>query len=135
MALLVAGIVAAVWYVVFDLFLMGPILGSSLTGIPGMNPSPVTMWVIIGDLASCLVLAAVYARTRSVFGVGLKGGATYGVYAGVLVNFPLWLMMSVYVSWPYGASWMMTIAGIVVTAVAGGLIGLVYEKLGRPAAA
>lgn len=135
MALLVAGIVAAVWYVVFDMFLMDPILGSALAGVPGMNPNPAVLWMVIGDLAAALVLAAVYARTRSVFGAGLKGGATYGVYAGVLINFPLWLFMAVYAGWPYGTAWMMTIAAIVVTTVAGGLIGLTYEKMGKPAAA
>ena len=135
MVLLVAGIVAAVWYVVWDMFLMGPILGSYLAGVPGMNANPATMWVVIGDLVACLVLAAVYARTRSIFGVGVKGGATYGVYAGVLINFPMWLFMSVYLGWPYGTAWVMTIAAILYTTVAGGLIGMVYGAMGKPKAA
>ena len=135
MVLLVAGIAAGVLYLVFSMFLMGPILGSYLVGVPGMNANPATMWVVVGELCGGLVLAAVYARTRSIFGVGLKGGATYGVYAAVLVHFPLWLQMSVYVGWPYGAAWAMTIAGLVLTTIAGALIGLVYEKMGPPKAA
>lgn len=130
MALLVATIVATAWYVVFDLFLMEPVLGSYLAAVPGMNPSPAMMWVVIGDVVACLVLAAVYARTRSIFGTGLKNGATYGVYAGVLVNFPTWLFMSVYAGWPYGSAWAMTLASIFYVTIAGGLIGLVYEKMG-----
>jgi len=135
MVLLVATIAAAVWYVVWDLFLIGPIIGSYLTGVPGANLDPAMMWVVIGEICAGLVLAAVYARTRSIFGVGLKGGATYGVYAGVLINFPTWLFHSVYVGWPYSAAWAMTIAGLVTTTVAGALIGLVYEKMGQPKAA
>lgn len=132
MVLLVAGIVAAVWYVVFDMFLMEPVLGSYLAGVPGMNAAPAMMWVVIGDVVACLVLAAVYARTRSIFGVGLKNGATYGVYAGVLINFPTWLFMSVYAGWPYASAWAMTIASLFYVTVGGALIGLVYEKMGQP---
>ena len=132
MVLLVAGILAAAWYVVFDLFLMDPLIGSRLAGIPGLNAQPATMWVVIGEVVGGLVLASVYARTRSIFGTGLKNGATYGVYAGVLIHFPTWLFMSVYVGWPYGAAWAMTIASIVNVTIAGGLIGLVYEKMGTP---
>lgn len=132
MVLLVAGIVVAAWYVVWDMFLLGPIMGSYLAGVPGLNANPATMWVVIGELAAGLVLAAVYARIRSIFGVGLKGGATYGVYAGVLINFPMWLFLSVYVGWPYGTAWAMTIAGVLITTVAGALIGLVYGAMGKP---
>ncbi len=61
-----------------------------------------------------LVLASVYARTRSIFGVGT------------------WLWMSVFNTWPYSTSWALTIALILVVTVAGVLIGLVYEKVGTP---
>jgi hypothetical protein len=135
MQLLAAGVVAGIWYVVWDLFLLEPLIGSFLAGIPGMNPEPSTMWVVIGNLVAGLVLAAVYARVRSVFGTGPGAGLTYGVYAGVLMHFPLWLFMSIYLGWPYGTAWVMTIAGLAYTAVAGALIGLVYGKMGRPAAA
>lgn len=130
MVLLVAGIVAAAWYMVFDMFLMEPVIGSYLAGVPGMNAAPATMWIVVGNVVGGLVLAAVYARIRSIFGVGLKNGATYGVYAGVLINFPTWLFLSVFAGWPYGAAWAMTIASIVYVTIAGALIGLVYEKMG-----
>ncbi|HSG00259.1 MAG TPA: hypothetical protein VLA20_03970 [Vicinamibacterales bacterium] len=135
MALIVATVVVAVWYLVWDMFLLEPLLGSYMAGIPGMNPSPALMWIVVGELSSGLVLAAVYARVRSVFGTGLANGATYGVYAAVLANFPLWLMMSVYAGWPYGTAWAFTIASIPVWAIAGGLVGLVYQKMGTPARA
>lgn len=135
MVLLVAAIVAGVWYVVFDMFLIGPVLGSFLAQIPGINPTPPMMWVVIGDFMAALVQAGVYMRTRSVFGVGARNGAVYGVYAGVLVNFPIWLFMSVYVAWPYGAAWALTVAGIVITTVGGALMGLVIEKMGAAKAA
>ena len=135
MVLLVAGVVVAALYLVWDLFLMQPLLGSMMTGIPGLVAEPPMLWVVVGELAAGLVLAAVYARTRSIFGAGFKGGAIYGTYAGVLISFPTWLMMAVYVGWPYGTMWAFTIVGIVLTAVAGGLIGQVYAMMEKPKAA
>jgi hypothetical protein len=96
-----------------------------------MNAAPAFMWILIGDLVGGLVLAWVYDKTRSVFGGGLKGGATYGFYAGVLINVPLWLLMTVYLTgWPYRSSWALTIGGIFWTTVAGAVIGLVDERIG-----
>lgn len=129
MAVLVAGLVAGIWFLVFDMFLLEPLMGSLMANIPGLNPTPPMLWMVVGDLAAGLVLAAVYARVRSVFGTGFANGATYGVYAGVLMNFPIWLQMSVYVSWPYVTAWAFTIMGIVICAVAGGLVGVVFPKL------
>jgi hypothetical protein len=135
MVLLVAGVAVGVWYLVWDMFLMEPLLGSMVSGIPGLVAEPPMLWMVVGELAAGLVLAAVYARVRSIFGTGFKGGAIYGTYAGVLINFPTWLMLAVFVGWPYATMWAFTIAGIVLTAVAGGLIGMVYAMMEKPKAA
>jgi hypothetical protein len=135
MVLLVAGVAVGVLFLIWDMFLLDPLLGSYMAGIPGIVADPSVMWMVIGELVAGLVLAAVYARVRSVFGTGLKGGATYGVYAGVLMNFPLWQFMSLYVGWPYATAWAFTIAGVVINALGGAVIGLVYERMGQPKAA
>lgn len=128
---IVPAVVAAwVWFLVFDMFLIDPIMGSAMASIPGANATPSTMWIVLGDLMATLVLVLFYDKVQSVFGSGVKGGATYGFAAGVLVNFPTWLWGAVYFSWPYGASWTATIALIANTIIAGALIGLVYQKLG-----
>lgn len=105
-----------------------------MANIPGLQPIAADDGAVIGDLAAGLILAAVYARVRSVFGTGPTNGAIYGVYAGVLVSFPMWLQMSVYVGWPYLTAWAFTIAGIVVYAIGGGLVGAVFPKLSGGAA-
>lgn len=135
MVLLVAGVVVGVLYLVWDMFLMQPLLGSMMTGIPGLVVEPPMIWMVVGELVAGLVLAAVYARTRSIFGTGFKGGAIYGTYAGVLINFPMWLMMAVFVGWPYGTMWAFTIVGIVLAAIGGGVVGQIYAMMGKPKAA
>ncbi len=122
----------AVWvlYVLFDMFLIEPLMGSAMASIPGAVAAPSTMWIVLGDLAAALVLTWFYDRVKGAFGTGASNGAKYGLCAGVLINFPTWLWGAVYFSWPYGAAWRTTVALIVLGTLGGAVIGLVYEKVG-----
>ncbi len=128
---LTGAVVVAVWYMIWDMFLFEPVFGRFLTGVDGMNLEPALMWVAIGNLAGGLVLAWFYGKTQSAFGSGALGGLKFGVAAGVLIGFPMWLFMSVYnTGWPYGASWAMTLANIIWVGVGGVLLGFVFDKMG-----
>lgn len=128
---LTGAVVVAVWYMIWDMFLFEPLFGSFLAQIEGMNPEPALMWVAVGNLCGGLVLAWFYGKTGAVFGSGLMGGLKFGIAAGVLIGFPMWLFMTVYdTGWTYAASWAMTFANIVWVGVAGTLLGMVFEKLG-----
>ena len=128
---LTGAVVVAVWYMIWDMFLFEPLFGSFLAGVEGMNPEPALMWLVIGNLVGGLVLAWFYGMTQSVFGSGVLGGLKFGVAAGVLMGFPMWLFMSVYdTGWTYSASWAMTIANIVWVGVAGVVLGIVFDKMG-----
>ena len=127
---LTGAVAVAVWYMIWDMFLFGPLLGSFLVEVEGMNPEPSLMWVAMGNLASGLVLAWFYGKTGAVFGSGALGGLKFGVAAGVLMGFPAWLFMSVFdTGWTYGASWAMTVANIVWVGIGGVLLGIVFDKM------
>jgi len=127
---LAAVVAALVWYLAWDNFLSGMLLGSTMVQLPGLVTEVSKLWETVGDLCAAMMLTGVYARVRGVYGVGAKNGAIYGVYAGLLINFPTWLFMTVYAAWPYSLTWTMTIAGTLVTVVAGAIIGTVYQALG-----
>jgi hypothetical protein len=131
---LAASLAVFVFYFLWDKFLVGPVLGAAMASIPGAVAEPSMQWVVLGDLFAAMVLTGLYARTRSIFGATPMGGATYGVYAGLLVNFPTWLFMSAYFSWPYKAAWHATLVLIVVTVVAGAVMGAVYQAMDKSAA-
>jgi hypothetical protein len=131
---LAAVVAVFVWVMVFDMFLLGMTMGSAVDQIPGMR-EPAMQWLVIGNIAGALVMVWVYDRVRGAFASGLTGGATFGIYAGILIHFPTWLWMTVYNTWPYGATWHATIVLIIATVISGSLIGLVYEKVGAAAAA
>jgi len=128
-------VVVLIWLLIWDNFLGGMVIGSAMAQIPGMTATPSKLWESVGDLFAAIVLVIVYDRVRGAFGAGITGGAVYGFYAGLLTHFPTWLFMSVYAGWPYRAAWHMTLVLIVLTMVAGALIGLVYEKMGGGRAA
>lgn len=127
---LAAVVAMLVWLLIWDNFLGAMVAGSAMAQIPGMVAEPSKLWESVGDLFAAIMFVGVYARTRSVWGVGAKQGAIYGVYAGLLVHFPTWLFMSVYAGWPYGPTWMFTIALVFVGVVGGALAGTVYQMTG-----
>jgi len=127
---LAAAVAVLVWFLVWDNFLAGMLIGSTLAQIPGIVAEVSKLWETVGDLFAALMLAGVYARVRGVYGVGAKNGAVYGVYAGLLINFPTWLFMTVYAGWPYAVTWTLTIALTLSTVVAGAIIGTVYQTMG-----
>ena len=132
---LAASIAVLLVFLVWDNFLGRLLIGPAMAQIPGMLPEYSKLWETIGDVCAALVLTGFYARVRGVYGANLKGGAVFGVYAGVLIHFPSWLFMAVYAGWPYGATWMITIGLIVLTVIAGAVMGAVYQAMDRPAAA
>jgi len=81
------------------------------------------------------VFVWVYDRVYGSFGGGAKGGATYGLYAGVLLNFPIWILMHMmFKGFPYGLSWIWTITGIIYAIAIGAAVGALYKKGEAPPA-
>jgi hypothetical protein len=129
-----ATIAVWVWLLIFDNFLSGLLLGSTFAQIPGVQAEFSKVWETVGDLALALVLVWMYDRVKGAFGAGLKGGATYGLYAGLVMNFPTWLWPVLYFGWPYGPAWVLVIVFTLLVVVSGAVIGMVYEKMGGQAA-
>ena len=106
---------------------------AQLFGPPPANLRTDTLlvWFIVADFVVALILVWVYDRVRGSFGAGAKGGATFGLYAGILVNFPTWIIVNLVLQgFSYGNAWVTTIAGIARTVAAGALAGALYVRLG-----
>ncbi len=84
---------------------------------------------IIGDFVAVFVLAWVYDRVSGSFAGGTKGGMTFGLYAGVFLNFPGWIFIHLMIrNFPYGIAWINTIYGIIWTVVIGAVVGQMMKK-------
>ena len=87
------------------------------------------MWFVVGDFITVFVLAWVYLKVSGSFSGGWKGGATYGLYAGILVNFPTWIFLHLMLKgYSYKFAWFSTIYGIAWTVIAGAIVASIYEK-------
>lgn len=125
-AVLVAGIVVNV----YDFLVHGWMLSSTYKSMPDVfNQTDNPTWFVIGDFVAVIVFGWFYDKVYGSFGGGLKGGATYGLYAGVLVSFPTWIFnYLIFAGFPYGLAWEITIANIIWGVIAGMVLGAMYKK-------
>lgn len=126
-------VAAGIVYNVLDYVSLTYLLsGTIATMAPIMNPAPSMAFNLINNFIAGLMLAVVFERVRSSFGAGLGGGVQFGLYAGLLVNLPLWLGLRVFIrDIPYGTAWIMTIYGVVAYILMGAAAGFAGE-IGEP---
>lgn len=126
-AVIVVGVVMNVYdFVVNGVILSGP-LYSKLSSL--FNPNPSIRWLVIADFVGALVLVWVFDRVYGCFGGSVKGGAQFGIYAGVLANFPTWIICHLLINgFTYKLAWFWTVVGIIWCVIAGALAGALYKK-------
>jgi hypothetical protein len=113
-------------FVVHGMILAGPYY-KQLTSLFRADTNPASL--IVGDFVAALVFVWVYDRVYGSFGGGVKGGAAWGFYAGVLLSFPTWIFMNLlFVGFPYSLSWIWTIYGVVAGVIVGAVAGALYRK-------
>jgi hypothetical protein len=118
----------------FDFLVNGVLLKDMMAGQSFMNQDPPIMWLVIGDFVAALVIVTVYDKVRGAFAAGPRGGAIFGLYAGVLVNFPTWILVHLlFQGVSYHTAWHWTLLGIAWGLLAGTTTGAVYGKLGSSA--
>jgi len=126
-AVVVTGIVANVWDFIFHGMILQNAYYSKMTDLMNQGGSPT--WFIIGDFVAVFVLAWVYDKVGGSFGSGPKGGAMFGLYAGVLLNFPAGIFFHLmFKGFPYALSWIWIVLGIICYTILGTVLGAMYKK-------
>ena len=127
--LLFAALVVGVVMNVVDFVVQGMLLQGYYSHVSFLKREPPIPWLVVGDFVAAFVFVWVYDRVFSSFGGGPNGGATFGLYAGVLVNFPTWIFAHLtFVDFPYGLAWSWTVLGVAWNVIAGAVAGAVYKK-------
>ncbi len=127
--LLLATVVVGVVMNIVDFLVHGQLLAGYYANLPLFKKEAAIQWLVIGDFVAALVFVWVYDRVLSSFGGGPKGGATYGLYAGILANFPTWIFANLlFEGFPYGLAWTMTLTGVVWCVIAGAIVGALYNR-------
>ena len=93
-------------YNILDYIALNYVLTGAMASMASIaNPTPSMTYSIIADFLAALVLAVVFDKVRASFGPGVGGGFAFGLYAGLLVNLPLWLALHIYLKdFSYGTA-------------------------------
>jgi hypothetical protein len=127
---LIATVVVGIVVNVFDAVVHGFLLqGPLYSTLPLMRTDAAFPLLILTDFVAAAVFVWVYLRLRASFSPGAAGGATFGLYAGVLVNFPTWIACYLILSgFTSSLAWAWTLAGILWCVVAGAVVGAVVSR-------
>ena len=137
-AFLVTAVVVGIVVNVFDFLVHGILLqGPLYSTLPLMRTDASPPLLIVTDFVAAVVFVWVYQKVRRSFPPGAAGGATFGLYAGMLVNFPTWIgCYLLFNGFSYGLAWAWILTGIMWAVLAGAVAGALTSRLvPTPAAA
>jgi len=130
---LVVGVVVNLFdFVVHGLLLTGPLYSK----LPIMKQGASLPLLVLTDFVAAGVFVWVFQRVRACFAPGVAGGATFGLYAGVLVNFPTWIASYLLLEgFTYGLDWAWILTGVAWGVLAGAVAGAMLSRSAPAAAA
>lgn len=114
---------------VIDFIVQGNLMAGMYAAHPVFSQENNIPWLVFGDFVAALVFAWVYLRLASAVPAGPAGGAAFGLYAGVLVNFPTNIFLHLIIKdFPYYVSWVWTIYGVFWYVVLGAVAGAMHKR-------
>jgi len=130
---LVVGVVVNLFdFVVHGLLLTGPLYSK----LPIMKQGASPPLLVLTDFVAAAVFVWVFQRVRACFAPGAAGGAAFGLYAGVLVNFPTWIASYLLLEgFSYGLAWAWILTGVAWGVLAGAVAGALMSRSAPAAAA
>ncbi len=126
----IAGVVGGVVKTLADYVMHGIIMANAYTSRPevfSQEEAGVHWFFIIGiliGLASC----SLFARTRSAWGDGMMGGATFGFCVGWVVFFLQFYPTLVIDQFPYHLSWCWGGIELISFTILGAVLGALYKE-------
>lgn len=127
LALIAGGVVANALDLAVHGYLLGTAFYARLPELFRSDGSPALL--VLSDFVAVAVFVWVYDRVRSSFPAGVRGGATFGLYAGLLIGFPTHIFLNlVIVDFPYVVAWAWTANQVVWGVTVGTIVGAIVGK-------
>ena len=129
-ALLKLGVVTGIVMNVIDFVVQGNLMAGMYAASPAFrDTNDVIPYLVLGDFVAAFVFCWAFLKLGGATGSGASGGATFGVYAGVLVSFPMYIFMHLLINnFPYSMAWMMTIYSVVIYVIIGAVAGALHKR-------
>ena len=132
-ALLKLGIVIGILMNAFDIIVQGVLLAGLYTAPVFRNPEDELVYLVLTDFVAAFVFVWLYLKLGSATGPGVRGGATFGFYAGVLYSFPMFYAMHLlFNGYTSELAWINTVYQVLVYVIMGATAGALNKA--RPAA-
>jgi hypothetical protein len=128
--ILLAGIVGGILMNIANFIMHPVILGNIYTKYPDVfsqtqaNP----LWFLLIAILMAFFSALLFAKTRSCWADGWKGGATFGFYLGLVSFFAQFISSLVIDGFPYHLSWCWGGTALIGMTVMGLGLGLVHKN-------
>lgn len=127
---LIAGVVGGIAVSIVDFVLHGMVMGATYREYSDVftqeEANPV--WFFVIAICIAIFAAALFAKTRDCWGDGVKGGATYGFYLGLVFFFQPFYSALVIDGFPYYLSWCHGGISLIGAVVLGAVLALVYKR-------
>lgn len=122
---LVGGIV--VW--LSDFVMHGIVLGDTYRKYPEVfvQESTGVGWFLLISISIALVVGALFAKTRSVWALGVSGGVAFGFWVGMVGFFPAFYWPLVLDGYPYYLAWCQGGVTVITSLILGAVLGLLNK--------
>lgn len=127
---IVAGVVAGIAMSIAEFVMHGMIMASTYAKYPEVFTQEQSNPLFFLLVAVCISIfaAILFAKTRQCWGDGFKGGATYGLFLGLVMFFVRFYDSLVYDGYPYHLAWCQGGINLIVVVVAGVVMGAIYKR-------
>lgn len=85
------------------------------------------LFFLLIAIATALVMAVLWAKTRSCWPRGVKGGATLGFFVGLFLFLANFYYSLVIADFPYYLSWCWGTSSLIFAMITGSVVALVYK--------
>lgn len=127
---LLAGVVAGIVGNLYDFGIHGFIMAGTYMENPAVfsqeqaNP----LWFLAISLCLWITVAILFAKTRSVWAEGWKGGATFGFFLGLAIFFSPFYNPLVIADFPYYLAWCWAGINLIGAVVGSAVLGMIYPR-------
>ena len=126
---LIAGIAAAIATWLADYVMHGVMMASTYAKYPIFTreqPNPL-MFLFVAVFIG-IAAALLFAKTRKCWADGVKGGATFGFFLGLVAFFPNFYFSLVLEGFPYFLGWCWGGINLIDFVIAGVVLALIYRQ-------
>ena len=125
---LIAGVASGVALWLADFVMHGFIMGATYAKYPVFTQEAANpLHFLLVSVFITVFAAILFAKTRGSWGAGLKGGATYGFWLGMVSFFTTFYSPLVLEGFPYYLSWCQGGINLIGFVIVGVVLGLVYK--------